>query len=136
MRVSFPLSVVLIVAQGSLANDVVNTNSIEFLPNDNCIIDSKTTVRCEHLANRLRSVHVRSDAWINLLIDNAKYETLVATLDSLGREGFTNIAVMPPIGGTNPSSNVKRWIRLRVEGESNHPFAMVLISMDPFRTWR
>jgi hypothetical protein len=136
MRVSFLLSVALIVAQGSLANDAVNTNSVEFLPNDNCVIDSKTTVRCDHLADRLRSVHARSDAWINLLIDNGKYETVVTTLDSLGKNGFTNVDVMPPIGGTNPSGTIKRWIRLRVEGPSNHPFAMLLISTKRFQTWR
>ena len=136
MRVCLILSVALIVAQGSLANDAVNANSVEFLPNDHCAIDGKTTVRCDHLADRLRSVHVRGDAWISLLIDNAKYETVIATLDSLSKSGFTNVDVMPPIGGTNPSSTIKRWIRLRVEGPSNHPFAMLLISTKRFKTWR
>jgi hypothetical protein len=136
MRVIFLLGALLIAAQGSLANDHVNTHSIELTSSDNCIIDDKTTVRCDQLADRLRSVHARSDAWINLLIDNAKYETVVATLDSLGKKGFTDVDVMPPINGTNPSSTVKQWIRLRVEGQSNHPFAMVLISTERFKTWR
>jgi hypothetical protein len=136
MPVSYLLSVALMAAQGSLASDAVNTYSVEFMPNDNCVIDGKTAVRCDHLADRLRSVHVRTEAWINLLIDNAKYETVVATLDSLGKSGFTDVDVMPPINGTNLSSTVKRWLRLRVVGIPNHPFAMLLISTEQFKTWR
>jgi hypothetical protein len=136
VRISFLFSLALLAAQVSSANDAVNANSIELLPNDKCVIDNKTAVSCDHLADRLRTIHVRSDAWINLLIDNAKYETVVATLDSLGKNGFTNLDVRPPIDGTNPSGTIKRWIRLRVEGPSNHPFAMVLISTKRFQTWR
>jgi hypothetical protein len=136
MRVSFVLIVALLAGQASLANDVMDSHVAIFRADDNCVIDNKTTVRCDHLADRLRVAHVRSDAWISLFIDNAKYETVVKTLNSLRKAGFTGVDVFPPINGTNLSSTVTRWIRLRVEGVPNHPFAMLLISTERFETWR
>jgi hypothetical protein len=141
MRVNVLLGVGLIVAQGALADVAANrhdanTHVIRLAADNECLIDDNTTVRCDHLAERLRMIHVRSDAWIVLFVDNAEYETVVATLDSLEKRGFTGVDVMLPINGTNPSSTVKQWIRLRVEGASNHPFAMLLFSTERFKTWR
>jgi len=137
MRVSFVLIVALLAGQACLAGDVVNSYAVFFRADDNCRVDNKpTAVRCDRLADRFRAAHVRSDAWISLFIDNAKYETVVKTLDLLRKTGFTNVDVFPPLNGTNLSSTVKRWIRLRVEGVPNHPFAMLLISTERFETWR
>lgn len=136
MRVGFLLGLTLIAAQGSLANDAADILSVALYANDHCVIDSKTTVRCDQLADRFRSHHVRSEAWIVLFIDNAKYETVAATRDSLVNNGFTHVTVTPPINGTNPPGATKRWIRLSVWGLPNHSFAMLLISTERFKTWR
>jgi len=137
MRASFVFIVAMFAGQACLASDVVNSHAVFFRSDDNCRVDNnKTAVRCDQLAHRFRAVHVRSDAWISLFIDNAKYETVVKTLDLLRKAGFTDVNVFPPLNGTNLSSTVKRWIRLRVEGLQNHIFAMLLISTERFETWR
>lgn len=137
VRVIFVLVMALVAGQACLASDVVNSHAVLFRADDNCRVDNnKTPVRCDLLAHRFRATHVSSDAWISIYIDNAKYETVVKTLDSLAKSGFTNVDVFPPLNGTNLSSTVKRWIRLSVWGLPNHPFAMLLISTERFKTWR
>jgi hypothetical protein len=135
IRISLFLCLTMSAAQGSLANDTVKSESVKLLANDDCVIDNKITVRCDRLSNRLQSAHSGNDAWITLFIDNGKYETVVATLDSLARSGFTNVNVFPPFNGTNLSSAVKRWIRLSVWGVPNHISWMLLISTERFKTW-
>lgn len=136
MHFSVLFGLALIAAQGSSTDVSADSHAIELRENDSCVIDGKTTVRCDQLSVRLQALHVRTDAWISLFIDNAMYETVASTLDSLVKRGFTVVTVTPPVGGTNPSSTVKHWIRLRVEGPSNHPFAMLLITTQTFKTWR
>src|SRR5882762_1542683 len=79
LRVSFVLIVSLLAGQACLARDVVNSHAVLFLwGDDNCRVDNKkAAVRCDRLAQRFRAAHVRSDSWISLFIDNAKYETVV-----------------------------------------------------------
>jgi hypothetical protein len=123
-----------------MASDVLsseNSPAVFIQVDDNCRVDNeKTAVRCDQLPHRFRAAHLRSDAWICLYIDNAKYETVVKTLELFRKAGFTNVGVFPPINGTNLSSKVKRWIRLQVAGLQNHIFAMLLISTERFETWR
>ena len=67
----------LVAGQACLASDVVNSHAVFLRADDNCRVDNnKTGVRCDLLAHRFRAAHVRSDAWISLFIDNAKYETI------------------------------------------------------------
>jgi hypothetical protein len=137
LRVSLVLIVALLAGEVCSANDAANNHAVFLQADDNCRVDNKQTpVRCDQLAHRFRAVHMKSDAWISLFIDNAKYETVVKTLDMFRKAGFTNVDVFPPMMGTNLSSKVKRWIRIRVEGIVNHPFAMLLITTEHFRTWR
>ena len=140
LRVSFVLIVALVAGQVSMASDVlnsVNSHVVFIQADDNCRVDNiKTSVRCDQLPHRFRAAHMSSDAGISLFIDNAKYETIVKTLDLLRKAGFTDVGVFPPLNGTNLSSKVKRWIRLQVAGLQNHIFAMLLISTERFETWR
>jgi len=140
LRVSFVLIMALVAVQVCMASDAVNSMnspSVFIQADDNCRVDNKgTPVRCDQLPHRFRAAHVRSDAWICLYIDNAKYETVVKTLDLFREAGFTNVCVFPPFNGTNLSGKVKRWIRLQVAGLQNHIFAMLLISTERFETWR
>jgi hypothetical protein len=139
-RVSFVLILALVAAQVCMASDVLsseNSPAVFIQADDSCRVDNeKTAVRCEQLPPRFRAAHMSGDAWISLFIDNAKYETVVETLDLFRKTGFTNVSVFPPINGTNLSSKVKRWIRLQVAGLQNHIFAMLLISTERFETWR
>lgn len=135
---SLVLIVALIAGEVCSARDVVNSLPIVFFQaDDNCRVGNEhTPVRCDQLAHRFRAEHVKSDTSIVLVIDNAKYETVVKTLDMFRKAGFADVDVFPPMGGTNLSSKVKRWIRIRVEGASAHPFAMLLITTEQLRTWR
>ncbi len=137
VRASFVLVMALAAGRACLASDVVNSHVIFFRADDNCRVDNhKTPVPCDLLADRFRATHVSGDAWISFHIDNAKYETVVKTLDSLAKNGFTNVDVFPPLHGTNLSSTVKRWLRVSVWGLENHPFPMLLMSTERFKTWR
>ena len=69
-------------------------------------------------------------------VDDAQYETVMSLLDSLGQNGISNIFVMPPFLGTNPSKSIKHWIKFVVHGAINHPFQTAMISTERFRTWR
>ncbi len=140
LRVNFVLIMALVATQACIASDVIQSEGVHSVfihAEDNCRVDNdKTLVRCDQLPHRLRAAHIRSDEWISLYIDNAKYETVVKTLKLFRKAGFTNVDVFPPFNGTNLSSKVKRWIRLEVAGLQNHIFSMLLISTERFETWR
>jgi hypothetical protein len=110
---------------------------VRILGNDQCNIDDKWPFPfpCEHLVNHLRSMHVLSGPNVMLVVDEAPYETVASTLDSLSANGYTDVFVAPPAAGTNPSSLVTHWIRFLIIGDINHPFPIITISTDRFRTW-
>jgi hypothetical protein len=137
MHAAFILIMALAAGQLCFANDAVNIHAVFLQADGNCRVDNnKKLISCDRVAQSFRADHMKSDSWISLFIDNAKYETVVKMLDLFRQAEFTNVDVSPPIMGTNLSSDVTRWIRIRVEGLPNHPFAMLLITTEQFKTWR
>jgi hypothetical protein len=111
------------------------TGWVEILPSGGCKVNQKA-IRCDRVAQRLRLMHFSPGFSVLVNVDDAPYETVVALLDSLDKTGIEHVFVMPPFYGTNPSKSVKHWIRLVVDGDVNHPLAMVMITTERFKTWR
>jgi hypothetical protein len=87
------------------------------------------------VARRLQSQHLSRETPIVVFADDAPYETVVTTLDSLKKVGFDKVQVFPPFLGTNPSKSLKHWIKLVPEGLQNHIFWKVMITTESFRNW-
>lgn len=111
------------------------TGFIQIFPAGGCELN-KEAIRCDRVALRLRAMHLSPGFSVLVAVDGAPYESVVAMLDSLKASGIDDVFVMPPFLGTNPSRSVNHWIRFVVEGAVNHPFPMVLIATERFRTWR
>jgi hypothetical protein len=135
MRIIFALWLALVAGQAVSSSNVISAHTVIPTADDQCSIDGRNVVACDHLARRLRARYGTRGVELTLFIDNARYETVTATLNALTKEGFTDVHVFS-IMGTNPSSTVAHWIRLSVASEPNHPFAMALISTEQFTTWR
>jgi hypothetical protein len=116
------------------ATEKPNTGWLQILPNGHCELN-KNEFPCDRVVPRLRSMHLAPEWPVTVIVDDAPYESVAAVLDALDKAGMEHF-VLPPFFGTNPSKSVNHWIRLVVEGLVNHPFPMVLISADSFRTWR
>jgi hypothetical protein len=57
-------------------------------------------------------MHLSPGFSVLVAVDGAPYESVVALLDSLERNGVNDVSLMPPFLGTNPSRSVNHWIRL------------------------
>ena len=110
------------------------TGWVQILPGGGCKVDQKA-IRCDRVAQRLRLMHLSPGFPVLVNVDDAPYESVLALLDSLNKTGIKHV-LMPPFNGTNPSKSVKHWIRLMVDGNVNHPLAMVMITTERFQTWR
>jgi hypothetical protein len=111
------------------------TGFIQIFPAGGCELNKKA-IRCDRVPLRLRAMHLSPGFSVLVAVDDAPYEYVVTILDSLKRNGFNDVVLMPPFLGTNPSRSVNHWIRFVVDGVVNHPFPMVLIATERFRTWR
>ena len=118
----------------SWATEKPITGWLRILPNGGCELN-KRVFRCDSVSLRLRSMHLSPEWPVDVTVDDAPYESVVAVLDALDKAGIEHF-VFPPFLGTNPSRSVNHWIRLVVEGQVNHPFQMVMISTESFKTWR
>jgi hypothetical protein len=105
----------------------------QIFPDGGCQLNQKA-ILCDRVPLQLRAMHLSPG--FSVVVDGAPYESAVALLDSLERNGINDVRLMPPFLGTNPSRSVNHWIRLVVEGVVNHPFQMVMISTERFKTWR
>jgi hypothetical protein len=110
------------------------TGTVQILPGGNCEVD-KRAVQCDRVARRLQSQHLSRETGIIIFANDAPYETVVATLDSLKKVGFADVRVFPPFMGTNPSKSLKHWIKLVPQGLQNHIFWKVMITTESFRNW-
>ena len=111
------------------------TGFIQVFPDGSCELNQKS-ILCDHVPLQLHAMHLSPGFSVSVAVDGAPYESVVALLNSLERNGINDVFVMPPFFGTNPSGSVNHWIRLVVEGVVNHPFQMVMISTERFNTWR
>ena len=111
------------------------TGSIQIFPDGSCELNQKA-ILCDRVPLRLRAMHLSPGFSVLVTVDGAPYESVVAMLDSLKGDGFNDVFVWPPFLGTNPSRSVNHWIRFVVEGQVNHPFPMVMIATERFKTWR
>jgi hypothetical protein len=111
------------------------TGFVQIFPAGGCELNKKA-IRCDRVPLRLRAMHLSPGFSVLVAVDDAPYESVATMLDSLKRNGFNDVVLMPPFLGTNPSRSVNHWIRFVVEGVVNHPFPMVLIATERFRIWR
>lgn len=111
------------------------TGFIQIFPDGGCQLNQKA-ILCDRVPLRLRAMNLSPGVSVLVAVDGAPYESVAALLDSLERNGINDVNLMPPFLGTSPSKSVNHWIRLVVEGVVNHPFQMVMISTERFRTWR
>jgi hypothetical protein len=111
------------------------TGFIQLFPDGSCELNQKA-ILCDRIPLRLLAMHLSPGFSATVAVDDAPYESVVALLDTLKRNGINNVFIIPPLLGTNPSKSVNHWIRLVVEGLVNHPFQMVMISTERFGTWR
>jgi hypothetical protein len=109
--------------------------SVRIMPNGGCELNQKT-IRCDRVAQRLRLMHLSPGIRVDVFVDDAPYEPVAALLDSLERNEINDVFIFPPFMGTTPSKYVKHWMRFMVDGVVNHPFRMVMISTERFKTWR
>jgi hypothetical protein len=119
---------------GSWAKDKPITGWLKILPSGRCELNEKA-IRCDRVAQRLHSMHLSPGFPVEVIVDDAPYESVVAMLDMLEKNGIDHFS-FPPVLGTVPSRSVKHWIRFVVEGLVNHPFPMVMIATERFKTWR
>jgi hypothetical protein len=134
-RLLWILSLWLAVAPIGWAKENFVTGFVQIFPDGGCELNKKA-IRCDRVPSRLRAMHLSPEFSVDVAVDDAPYESVVAMLDSLKSNGLIDVFLMPPFLGTNPSRSVDHWIRLVVEGLVNHPFQMVMISTDRFKTWR
>jgi hypothetical protein len=134
-RLLWILCLWLAIASIGWAKEKFVTGFVQIFPDGGCELNKKAS-RCDLVPSRLRAMHVSPGFSVLLAVDGAPYESVVALLDSLERNGINDVSLMPPFLGTNPSKSVNHWIRLVVEGLVNHPFQMVMISTERFKTWR
>jgi hypothetical protein len=123
------------VAPVGWAKEKFVTGFIQIFPDGGCQLNQKA-ILCDRVPLRLRAMHLSPGISVLVAVDDAPYESVVALLDSLERNGIKDVGLMPPFHGTNPSRSVNHWIRLEVEGLVNHPFQMVMIATEKFKTWR
>jgi hypothetical protein len=119
----------------SLAKENFVTGFIQIFSDGSCQINKKP-IACDRVPMRLRAMHLSPGFSVLVAVDDAPYEPVAALLDSLERNGIKDVHLMPPFLGTTPSRSVNHWIRLVVDGVVNHPFPMVMISTERFKTWR
>jgi hypothetical protein len=108
---------------------------VRILPSGGCELNEKE-IQCDRVVRQLRSMRLSPGFWVNVVVDGAPYEPVAALLDSLEKNGINNVHILPPFLGTTPSNSVKHWIKFVVEGVVNHPFPMVMITTERFKTWR
>jgi hypothetical protein len=111
------------------------TGFVQVLPDGGCVLN-QLAVRCDRAPMRLRAMHLSPGFSVMVAVDDAPYETVVTLLDSLHLNGISDVFVMPPFQGTNPSKTIQQWIKFAVHGEINHPFQTLMISTERFKTWR
>lgn len=98
------------------------TAFIQISPDGGCQLNQKA-IPCDGVPERLSAMHLSPGFSVLVVVDGAPYESVVALLDSLERNGINHVHVMPPALGTTPSKSVNHWIRFVVEGVVNHPFS-------------
>ena len=133
LSIAFSTSIASYVANGKDSPRPA-TGTVQILPSGSCEVD-KQAIRCDRVARRLQSQHLSRETPIVVFADDAPYETVVTTLDSLKKVGFDKVQVFPPFLGTNPSKSLKHWIKLVPEGLQNHIFWKVMITTESFRNW-
>ena len=111
------------------------TGFIQVLFDGTCQINQES-IACDRVPKRLRAMYLSPGFSVLVAVDDAPYESVAALLDSLERSGIKDVHLMPAFLGTTPSKSVNHWIRLVVDGVVNHPFPMVMISTERFKTWR
>ena len=123
------------VAPMGWAKEKYVTGIIQVSPDGDCELNQKP-IQCNRVPRRLRAMHLSPGFSIDIYVDGAPYESVMALLDSLQKGGFHDVSTMAPFLGTNPSESLKHWIKLLPEGIPNHTLSWkVIISTESFRHW-
>jgi hypothetical protein len=62
------------------------------LPNGGCELN-KRVYRCDRVSLRLRSMHLSPEWPVDVIVDDAPYESVIAALDALDETGIKRISI-------------------------------------------
>jgi hypothetical protein len=126
-----------IVPHAALAEHSETSHGIKILRTGDCVIDNRAPIPCGDVVKALRGARASRKADLLMVVDGARYETIIDTRRRLIDAGFLKLAVMPTVvEGIIPSASVNKWMRLIVRcTEVNHPPPRIMVSTERFETW-